>query len=769
VRLIPTGAALWFERIAGRELAWIALGWLAYASLALAGLLSGGWRLAALGLVIVATVALLVRALGRAGLPTRRETLNRLDETSAAPLGTARLRASQPASEIEGVAAALWARAQADAAKRPVRLGLPRARIGRRTRMALLTMLAAALAAAPFAAVSAPERFSRLLSPWAVPATAFEFRVRVTPPDYAAAPPTGFTLTGGETQALQVLNGSTMTVERLAGPGDWSLAGPGGRRAQARAALDEPGTWRVVQHGRTLATLPIQMAGDGVPAISFIGTPELNASGALRIDYSLQDDHGLASVAIEVDGERGGARLYPLTDAAPVGENSGYADLSSDPHAGEQAFLTLVATDGAGNAGRSPPLLVTLPQRRFTHPVAQEIVAVRADMFGGASSVRTARALADIAGDPARYDENLAVYAGLRAAETRLVYEPVEVEAPSDAEVREEVGTLLWDIALDLEDGGASRALEDLRAAMDDLMREAASGDDEALAALSDRLEQAMAAFLQQQMQAALADSPTPPPGMMQGLMSTVGADMLQAMMQDLKDRLAAGDTAGAMEALQNLRGLMESIQFAAPIPDPEAAARAEALRDAMERLEQAEIDQGELREETIAEIIRQMIRERPEDTEALGSRQGDLVQMIGEIEAALEAAGAESPEALRDAVRAMQAARQALGEGDAGAASEAQGAALQALAEAGSALERQASQAEQQAAGGMMQPGQSGSGVDPLGRPGRGFGTGDVTIPDAERLRRVQEIRALLEERARDPSRSEEERSYYLRLLKRF
>jgi hypothetical protein len=35
--------------------------------------------------------------------------------------------------------------------------------------------------------------------------------------------------------------------------------------------------------------------------------------------------------------------------------------------------------------------------------------------------------------------------------------------------------------------------------------------------------------------------------------------------------------------------------------------------------------------------------------------------------------------------------------------------------------------------------------------------------------MRRVQQIRQLLEERAADPRRSEDERAYYLRLLKRF
>ena len=134
-----------------------------------------------------------------------------------------------------------------------------------------------------------------------------------------------------------------------------------------------------------------------------------------------------------------------------------------------------------------------------------------------------------------------------------------------------------------------------------------------------------------------------------------------------------------------------------------------------------------------------------------------------------VEKAKKYGPVVLRVRVREVRAAAAALAEGEAGEAGQRQGEALEALASAAAELERQAQQAQQQAAGGMMQPGQSGSGVDPLGRPGRGFGQGSVDLPDEQRLRRVQEIRALLEERARDQSRSQEERSYYLRLLKRF
>ncbi|MGB7406081.1 MAG: DUF4175 family protein, partial [Pacificimonas sp.] len=134
----------------------------------------------------------------------------------------------------------------------------------------------------------------------------------------------------------------------------------------------------------------------------------------------------------------------------------------------------------------------------------------------------------------------------------------------------------------------------------------------------------------------------------------------------------------------------------------------------------------------------------------------------------AAAAAGMPGGEALGAAGAAMADAETALQAGETARAARAQSRALDSLAEAAESAQQAAAQA-QQAASGRMQPGSSGGGLDPLGRPGRDFGLGDVQLPDERRVRRVEELRALIEERAADPQRSERERAYYLRLLKRF
>lgn len=764
-RLLPAAAVIWLERALRTEGAWMALIWLGYGAAVLFGLfdwLGGDARVAVLGAVLLTTAALLLRAALRIALPGRREILNRIEDDSRALRGTVRFEDAAPSRELEGLSELLWQRARQEAAARPVRLSLPRPALPRGLRRVLLGALVIALGGALLAAWQAPHRFGELASPYPVPLSDYRFQVRVTPPDYALGSPVSFDLSGGESRSLRLLAGGEVEISALSAEGDWAFVRPDGRAVPAATAPNQEGPWRIVQDGRTLAALDIELGADGAPVIRFDGAPARNASGALLIGYALEDDYGVSALALEVTGGNAPARLYSLSEAVQPGTGRSYADLSSDPRAGERALLTLVATDGSGNEGRSAPIRIELPVKTFNDPIAREIIEVRRELFGGLDPRIGQRRLGRIAARPERFDERTDIYAGLRSAAARLRYSEGE-------DTIDQVGALLWAIATDLEDGGASRALDDLRAAMDRLMQEAGSGDDEALSFLTERLEQAMAEYLRRQMEAALDAGELPPPGMMQGLSSTVDAGFLQAMMEDLKDRLAAGDTEGAVAALENLRGLMESIQFGAAAPDPEAAARAEALRDLAEQLQQAEIDQGELRQETIAEAVRQAIRDDPEASQNLAAGQQDLGDAAEAIAQGLSEAGAETPEALGAAQGYMQQAAEALARGDAGGAAMAQGEALRELANASAELEQQAQQAQQQASGGMMQAGQTGSGIDPLGRPGTGFGQGAVELPDEQQMRRVQEIRAILEERARDPSRSEEERSYYLRLLKRF
>lgn len=766
-RLLPAAVVIWAERAFAAEIGWTAAFWLGWTALALTGVLGalpGGLRIALFAALILTSAAAVLRAAIRIALPRRQDVFARLDRGGGLLLGSTSFTGAAPAAVEGDIGAALWRRAQADAARRPPRIGLPRPQLSGDLRAALVGLSALTLLGLVLAGREAPSRLERAFSPWAVPLTAYSFRGEVAPPDYAPGPARQFELTGGGTRAIELLSGGRIEIERLAGPGDWHILSPAGTRVDPAFVPRRGGVWRIVTDGgRTLAALRIGLASDGVPEVRFDGDPVRNATGALSLGYRLTDDHGTLSLALEVSGGRAPARTYSLAEAIQPGTGRVFADLSADPRAGERARLTLIAADGAGNIGRSPPLLVELPVKTFTDPVARRIIAIRKRLMQGDAISRVVRDLTEIAVRPESFDERTDIFVGLRSAAWRLLHSPEETARP-------QVTDILWDVASDLEDGGTSRALEDLRAAMERLMQQADSGDDELLAELTRQLENAMGEYLRRQIEAAMKAGEVPPAAAaMQNMAPSVDTSFLQAMMEDLKDRLAAGDTKGAQQALQNLRGLMESIQFGASAPDPQAAMRAEAMREAADKLRQAEAQQGQLRDDTIAEAVRQAIREDEAMLEALGGQQEEIGEMVGAAAREMEALGAKVPGELGEARAAMRAAARALGDGDAATAAQAQSEALRKLGEASDKLQQQAEQMARQAAGGLPQPGQSGSGVDPLGRPGQGFGMGNVTIPDEQRMRRVQEIRRILEERAADPSRSEAERSYYLRLLKRF
>src|SRR5690606_6533318 len=104
---------------------------------------------------------------------------------------------------------------------------------------------------------------------------------------------------------------------------------------------------------------------------------------------TLSDDHGIASAKAEIV-----PAAAPAPDARPLfdppkyrltlprrssGDDRAVAshDLTEHPLAGQKVRIGLVATDGAGQEGRSETLETELPGRRFSEPLAAAIVEQR--------------------------------------------------------------------------------------------------------------------------------------------------------------------------------------------------------------------------------------------------------------------------------------------------------------------------------------------------------------------------------------------------------
>jgi hypothetical protein len=649
----------------------------------------------------------LVLAVHAAGAPPPAMATARrwLERVAGLPAGALGALGAAPAGPADALGRQLWARAQRGAAA--IR-PMPRRAAAARFIAPLLgamLLLAAAVAAGP-------ERLARALSPWPQDLGGLRLAVLVEPPGWTGLAPRRHPLAAGQTLALDAPRGSRVAV--LADGTDLTVAVDG---APPRSrTLDAPLALRVHVGLHTLARVRLAPAPDAPPRIAWLAAPRGTPTGMLAVAWRAQDDYPGLGIGLEL--ARGPLRRQVWPPGRwPAGDGQQVIDLARDPWAGQTVELRLLVRDGAGQLARSEAVALRLPERAFADPVAREVIAARARLLDNPSTrLDVAQRLLELAGEPWRYGERLPVFAGLSASARRLA-------ASDTAEAAQSAADLMWEVAAAIEDGGAGAALERLAKALASLEDALAGpGADAAIRRALEELARAAdeAARLS-------ADRPAAAP-------SAEELAMAQALAAELADRLAAGDREGARALIAALRQSVEAARAMG------AGAAGMAAAEALERASQAR-------------ALAQQQRALAEQTQAgPGDRLGELAGPQGALAATAQRMGG-----LDAAARAMGDAQGALRVGDRVRAEAAQRAALDALDQAAQALETQAAAAL------------PAMGRDPLGRPGGGNAAGDVRLGEAERARRLEEIRALLRERAADPERSPAERAYFLRLLRRF
>ncbi len=386
-------------------------------------------------------------------------------------------------------------------------------------RAGVVLLLAVALVAG---AAEAPLRVQRAFSPGLSfePAAARSFELWITPPAYTRQAPLFLTnATGGgvakDTPPLSVLAGSTV----LARAGGVSRAptlqigearvefsaldATGGEPAafRAEAAVDRGDYVAIVDRGRVLARWPIRVIPDHPPEIAFAEPPSASGNGLLSLAFQANDDYGVTAVTaiIRPAGQppSGGPELSLSLPAAAAEATSiagsGLHDLARHPWAGTPVQVQLEASDAAGQTGRSAPVQMILPERQFTHPVAQAIIAERKRLNLDATSRATiAASLAALAARPDDYRGDVVVTLALAVARSRLLYDD------RDAAI-DQVRDLLWDTAMRLDEGDvplAERELAEKRQRLlDALARNAPDAEiDRAIDELREALDRLLAA-----------------------------------------------------------------------------------------------------------------------------------------------------------------------------------------------------------------------------------------------------------------------------------
>ncbi len=659
---------------------------------------------------------------------------------------------------------ALWAAHRARMAKqvRALDVALPAPGMARRDPYAVrfVPVLALAVALAVGHGDMGP-RFARAVSPaWGAEGIGATVDLWITPPRYVSRPPVH--LHGGETSAQAVeVPESSKVLAQVSGLDERPRLAVGERDGGAFDAVAD-GAWRkettidageriavTNAAGDVLAAWPVRVIPDRPPEASFAADPEAVGETRFRLRYAARDDYGIAEVRAIIarpDGEPapdGAARLslkMPRpTEKKP--ERAGTHDLTAHPWAGAPVLAQIEVEDHAGQTAITEARPLKLPERTFRHPVARMIITERKRLLSTSLEERSAVVdnLADIAAVPESFDDDVVVYLTLRAARARLIYEPEQVGS---------VMALLWRVALRLEDGGlgiAEQALRDARRKLAEALERGADGPE--LERLMADLEARMQNYLR-----ALSDQ-LARKGMTTQSQGPV-QDLFGDLMEAIRDMIRMGDAEAAERLLERMAQGMDRVGEAMR----GGASREEVakFRAALATLKKLIAEQRGLLDRTHARTRETRFPDlapKAQEQEALRRELGGLMVDFYDLMKTI-------PDELGKAERAMSYASKALMRSNAKGGIAAQGRALDHLRKALETIAEQLAKSLGGVAGASP-----GSRAGPFGRDP----TGNLDLPSRAERKRVREILRELRRRAGDSRRSQEERDYIERLLKRF
>ncbi|NTJ43624.1 TIGR02302 family protein [Agrobacterium larrymoorei] len=794
--------------------------------------------------------------------PTKGEASRLLEERNGLPHQPVGVQEDEPAFETP-IARALWKEHQIRMAERIAVLdaGLPKPDIARHDQLALRAVPALLIVAAfgfsfSNGAGGIADAFRN--QPTGGPTNPdIRLDAWVTPPSYTGRAPIFLTGQNGEpAEAVSVPQSSKLTIRMTGGAGNeevtfepdeagqlQKLAPEGAEKAAERqTAAAQPAT---KTQGAPLAprtfTMDFKESGtieangqqwmfniipDQPPVIAFDNLPRRAVNGALEIGFTAKDDYGVreAHAVIEPVGVAEGATpLYPKPEYKLDLPRQNPRDmkgvtsrnLTEHPMAGKRVRITLVATDGAGQTGRSPSQEMILPGRNFSEPLAASIVEQRQIFSLDTRQMPKAIAYNEAVGmRPEETIPNTTHYLLLQSAQARM-------KLAYNEEMLKDTADYLWEIALGIEDGDLSQAeqrLRDAQNALSDAMERKAP--DEEIAKLMQELREAMNEFMQelaQRMQNA------PQANMNQQAQNVLRQRDLENMMNQIENLARSGNREAAQEMLQQLQRMMNNLQAGRPQRGQQGQQQQEnsllrqqidklgeimqqqqklmdetfkldqALRDRMQRGDpqqgqdgeqqmgengqqqqqdqngQQQNGQGQNPDQMTAEQLREALKNLRQQQEGLGKQLGELQQGLREL-------GMEPGQNFGKAEQEMKGAGQALGQGQGERAVEGQGNALNALRQGAQDMMGQIMQAMRQQG---QQPGQGQQGMmgqgnqngrDPLGRPransGPDFGDSQVRVPDEIDVQRAREILDAIREKLGNNPPGEIERRYLERLL---
>ncbi|CAA2136565.1 hypothetical protein HYPP_00037 [Hyphomicrobium sp. ghe19] len=627
-------------------------------------------------------------------------------------------------------------------------------------------------------------------------------------------------------------------------PPEKSKKGDTSSVSETRYEIRKSARIRALSGTRELGLWTFDVIPDALPKIALTkeitGTPR----GSMRVFYKAEDDYGLQSAEVKVrkappkpvDAAKSWAQPPPLTGprlplerppvlslkiprpGAKTVDTSALLDIGEHPWAGQRVQLWLEATDVGGQVGRSEPIEIVLPSRRFKNPLARALVEQRRYLAEDSRNrPKVVRALDALTMEPQGFITDDGVYLGLRAIYHRL--DRQETRAVLNESIAE-----LWQIALKVEDGALSQAERALKDAQDRLSDAIEKGDDKEIQDAMADLKKRLNDYLNEMQKNAEKENPSG--DQQQGDQNQeLGQQDLDQMMKDLEKSAREGSRDDAEKMLSELRELMDRLQAS---NSPEARAQQQRAQQMMKKLNELSDltgKQQQLMDDTYGQQRRQEGQGGSQDDPngqgspktgkgkqgqqgqgrqqggqgdmdadqegggqqgegqqgsqgksagrqqhgkgSLQDRQAQLRNELDKLKKDLEEMGAGDPDKLGNAQDAMGRAEDALKQGDLGEAADQQGQALEQMRQSAQQM------AEQMQKNAQQRLGRGGNSPrDPMGRPQRAQGPDlgtSVKVPDAIDAQRAREILEELRKRSGESLRPQDELEYIDRLLKRF
>ena len=294
----------------------------------------------------------------------------------------------------------------------------------------------------------------------------------------------------------------------------------------------------------------------------------------IRFPLIVKDDYGVKELRMTMD-------IDEMVEEKPLGEKaqetrlimsqpevefkiSPIYDLTWHTWAGLPVTFTYEAIDHKGQIAKTDKIKLVLPERKFEHPMAKSLIAMRKRLAWDYkdSFIEIAQNLETLLDAPDYFQNDPVIYLAIKISSARLYFND-NADKKQRIKAAKEVINLLWYTALSIEEGDislAKRELHEAQRALENALRDPNASDDE-ISQLMDNLRNKMANYfaeMQRDLQKRMENGENFPEFSADNFDDIISPDTLSKMMEEIEQAMRDGDEQKAQELMSQLQRMME-------------------------------------------------------------------------------------------------------------------------------------------------------------------------------------------------------------------